>query len=63
MAVEEPDRAGVPLQCRELALEALIEGFCVMPHLVCLRRCGSRAHLHRCRSGLRDEDQRKQANE
>ncbi len=60
--LEEPDRAAVLPQCRDLALETLVERECALLHL---RLAGSlcRASLHRCRRGLCHETEREQANE
>ena len=62
MRLEEPDRAAVLAESCELPLELLVEG----DRLLCRRRLprrGRRRGLHRCRSGLRRENERKQANE
>ena len=61
MRLEEMDRAAVLPESRELALELLVEG----QRLSCRLRLphGRRRGLHRCRSGLRHENERKQANE
>ncbi len=61
MRLVEADRAAVPAESRELALELLVEG----ERLLCRLRLphGRRRGLHRCRSGLRHENERKQANE
>src|SRR5580765_2781047 len=62
MRMEKLNRTGVAPERLQLQRESLVEGRGPLPH-VCLLRCGGRAHLDRCRRGLRDEDQRKQAND
>ncbi len=59
--LEEADRSAIPAKRLELALELLVEG----ERLLCRLRLphGRRRGLHRCRSGLRHENERKQANE
>jgi len=65
MRLEEPHRALVPAQRRQLARELLIDGE------VRSRGGGRRGRLRgrtgrglcRCRSGLRHQNERKQANE
>ena len=61
MRLEVPDRAAHLAESDELALELLIEG----EGLSCRRRVTVKLGwgLHRCRSGLRHDDERKQANE
>ena len=62
MRLEEADRSAVPLESRDLAFELLVEGQFLVNRLRRTRR-GRRRGLHRCRSGLRHENERKQANE
>ena len=62
MRLEEADRSAVALESRNLAFELLVEGQCSVIRLHRARR-GRRRGLHRCRSGLRHENERKQANE
>jgi hypothetical protein len=59
--VEEADGAAVVAQGRELALEPFVEGPRPVLRERGLRRRGGGACLDRCRSGLRDESERKQA--
>ena len=61
MRLEVPDRAAHLPESDELAFELLIES----EGLSCRRRVTVKLGrgLHRCRSGLRHDDERKQANE
>src|SRR5262245_75990 len=59
--VEEADRAAVPPESRELELELPVESERVS-HRLCLA-LGLGRGLRRCRSGLRHQNERKQANE
>jgi hypothetical protein len=61
VGLEEVDRAAVLPESGDLALELLVEAERRSCRL-CLSN-GRRRGLHRCRSGLRHENERKQANE
>src|SRR4029079_1990114 len=62
VSLEEPDRSLVLPESLELLLELLVESECP-PCRLHLVGGGARRGLHRCRSGLRHENERKQANE